>query len=41
MVVPALCFAVIVSELRLQQLKLQLHFESVYRNIVNKPTDVY
>ncbi len=37
MVVPALCFAVLVSESRLQQLKLQLHFESVYRNIVNKP----
>ena len=37
MVVPALCFAVLVSELRLQQLKLQLHFESAYRNIVNKP----
>lgn len=37
MVVPALCFVVLVSELRLQQLKLQLHFESAYRNIVNKP----
>lgn len=37
MVVPALCFVVLVSELRLQQLKLQLHFESAYWNFVNKP----
>ena len=37
MVVPALCFVVLVSELRLQQLKLQLHFKSACRNIVNNP----